>query len=81
MRKPATRSKAHLLGLGLDNKDGHKRLTKANDFTIVSGSQETHERMTETLVKTFEDLGRKGKSLETVEPKQLKDLLEKNTPS
>ena len=81
MRKPVTQTKAHLLGLGLDNKDGHKRLTRADNFTIAGGSDETHSKMTETLVKTFEDLGRKGKSLETVEKKELKDLLEKNTPS
>lgn len=81
MRNSLSNSKAHLLGLGLDNKDGHKRLTRADDFTIAGGSEETHSKMTETLIKTFEDLNRKGKSLETVEKKELKDLLEKNTPS
>ncbi len=52
-RRPKTKS-AHLLGLGLDNDDGHKRLTSAEQFTIVGGSEETHGRMTETVVKTFE---------------------------
>jgi hypothetical protein len=32
-------------------------------------------------VKTFEDIKRDGKSLATVEPKQLSDLLDKNRPS
>jgi len=73
--------RAHLLGIGLDNEDGHKRITQAEQFSIVGGSEETHGRMTETVVKTFEDIKRDGKSLATVEPKQLSDLLDKNRPS
>ena len=72
--------KKHLLGVGLDNRDGHKRITKADQFSIVGGSEETHDRMTETLVKTFEDMDQRGKNLDTVEKKELKDLIEKNTP-
>ncbi len=71
----------HLLGVGLDNQDGHKRITRAEEFSIVGGSQETHEKMTETLVKTFEDLGTRGKNLQTVERKELADLINKNCPS
>ena len=73
--------RAHLLGIGLDNEDGHKRITQAEQFSIVGGSEETHGRMTETVVKTFEDIKREGKSLATVEPKQLSDLLDKNRPA
>ena len=80
MKKPKP-DHAHLLGLGLDNKDGHKRITKGEQFTLVGGSQETHERMTETVVKTFEDLKQRGKDLREVEPKELGDILQKNTPA
>lgn len=80
MQKSETK-RAHLLGIGLDNEDGHKRITQAEQFSIVGGSEETHGRMTETVVKTFEDIKRDGKSLATVEPKQLSDLLDKNRPS
>lgn len=76
----ASSSKAHLLGIGLDNEDGHKRLTRAEQFTIAGGSEETHSRMTETLVKTFEDLKAKGKRLEETEPRQLAEILHKNVP-
>lgn len=72
---------AHLLGVGLDNEDGHKRLTRAEQFSIVGGSEETHQRMTETLLKTTEDLKSKGKPLAEAEPRELADLLQKNTPS
>ncbi len=76
-RKPKT---AHLLGIGLDNEDGHKRLTSAEQFTIVGGSDETHGRMTETVVKTFEELKVRGKPLQTVEPKELAEIIHKSTP-
>ncbi len=76
-RKP---EHAHLLGVGLDHHDGHKRITKGEQFTLVGGSQETHERMTETVVKTFEDLKQRGKDLRQVEAKELRDIIHKNTP-
>jgi hypothetical protein len=71
---------AHLIGVGLDHKDGHKRITQAERFSIVGGSKETHERMTETVVKTFEKLDRKGKTLESIEQKELKDIIQESTP-
>lgn len=77
-KKPARRSA--LLGLGLDNSDGHKRITTGEQFAIVGGSAETHDRMTETVVKTFEELKSRGKHLEQVEPKELAEILHKSTP-
>lgn len=76
----APKGKAHLLGLGLDNEDGHKRITRAEQFTLVGGSEETHGRMTETVIKTFEELKHRGKHLETVEPKELAEIIHKSTP-
>ena len=74
------KTSAQLIGVGLDHKDGHKRITKAERFTIVGGSQETHERMTETVIKTFETLDRKGMKLDKVDPHELKDIIKANTP-
>ena len=72
--------KKHLIGVGLDCQDGHKRITQAEDFSIVGGSEETHNCMTETLCKTFEDLKSSGKNLNTVEVDHLQDLIQKNIP-
>ena len=83
MKKVTRRRKAksaHLLGLGLDNDDGHKRLTSAEQFTIVGGSDETHAKMTETVVKTFEELKTRGKPLQAVEPQELAEIIHKSTP-
>ena len=78
-RKPSA-PKAGLLGLGLDNTDGHKRLTTGEQFAIAGGSAETHDRMTETVVKTFEELKTRGKPLHKVEPDELAEILYKSTP-
>ncbi len=71
---------AGLLGVGLDNDDGHKRITTGEKFALVGGSQETHDRMTETVVKTFEELKRRDKQLETVDKKELAEIVHKSTP-
>lgn len=70
----------HILGVGLDNQDGHKRLTRAEQFSVLGGSAETHERMTETLVKTCEGLQRKGKTLHEADVREVAELIDKNTP-
>ena len=71
---------AHLMGLGLDCTDGHKRITQAEKFSILGGSEQTHDNMTETLFKTFEDLSRKGKRLEDTSMEEISDLIKKNSP-
>ncbi len=75
-----TAPKAALVGVGLDNDDGHKRLTTGSQFVIVGGSAETHERMAETTIKTFEELKRRDKRLENVDPRELAEILHKSTP-
>ena len=64
-----------MLGLGLDNKDGHKRLTQGKNFLLVGGSEETHEHMKETAIKVNEKLEKKGKSLGEISNEEFRDLL------
>lgn len=79
-KRKQPKPKAGLLGIGLDNQDGHKRITSGEQFAIVGGSEETHGRMTETVLKTFEELKERGKQLHEVEPKELADILHRSTP-
>lgn len=80
-KKPRKRSpKAGLLGVGLDHRDGHKRITTGEQFAIVGGSEETHGRMTETVIKTFEELKGRGKHLHEVETQELSDIIRDSTP-
>ncbi|MDP4610619.1 MAG: hypothetical protein NWT02_05480 [Opitutales bacterium] len=72
---------AHLVGIGIDNSDGHKRITQSERFSLVGGSDQTHSRMTETVIKTFEKLDQRGKTLDTVEKSELTDIIKESTPS
>lgn len=78
--KPPPQRQSCLLGIGLDGDDGHKRLTRAEKFSVVGGSEETHARMTETLIKTVENLRRVGITLEEIPPARLAALLRENRP-
>ncbi len=78
MRDNTKTNKSHLLGIGLDHEDGHKRITQSEQFTIVGGSESTHEKMAYTVIRTFEELDNKGKSLADCEPNELEDLLDKH---
>ncbi len=67
------RRKAVMLGVGLDS-DGHKRLTTGPNFALVGGTEETHELMTEKVVKINERLSAKGKQLEEVSSEEFDDI-------
>lgn len=62
-----------MLGVGLDS-DGHKRLTSGPNFVLVGGSEQTHEVMTEKVVKINEKLKAAGKELETVSREEFDDI-------
>ena len=69
------RPKAQIFGLGLDNKDGHTRVTKGDNFYLLGGSEETHEKMTETAIKVNEKLDERGKALEDMTKEEFTDIL------
>ena len=66
---------AMLLGVGFDNTDGHKRIAKGDNFYLAGGSEETHERMTETVIKFNEKLSRRGKHLQELSQEEFTDLM------
>jgi hypothetical protein len=62
------------LGVGLDNEDGHRRLTRCERFLLVGGSEKTHESMQETAMKFTAALRRRGKKLEETPVEEVVDL-------
>jgi len=66
-----------LLGVGLDNADGHKRITEAEDILLIGGSEETHEKMQDVVIYFSEALQERGKRLKDAEPQEVIDLLQK----
>ncbi len=74
-RESSNKQSATMMGIGLDNKDKHKRVTKGDNFYLVGGSEETHEHMVETAVKVNEKLAKKGKRLAEVSKEEFTDIV------
>ena len=69
--------KKMLLGLGLDCKDGHVRITKGDNFRLYGGSKKTHEVMQEKAIKFNEHLGKRKKNLDNITTKEFADIAHK----
>ena len=72
--KSKARKKAWLLGLGLDNRDGHTRVTTGENFNLVGGSEETHSLMQEKAIKMNEHLKSRGKTLDEVSREEFHEI-------
>ena len=79
-RKPAPKTRAKrervggVFGLGLDGQDGHQRVTKGEDFFLVGGSDETHGRMQDLVLRMNERLKRRGKRFADLTSSEFEDL-------
>ena len=71
------KKKTVLFGLGLDGKDGHKRITQGGDFLIYGGSKETHDHMVEKAQEFNEAVKRIGKQLGELSQKEYGKIIEK----
>jgi hypothetical protein len=73
--EPPEAAVAGVLGVGFDAADGHTRITRTEEMTLVGGSEETHERMQETAVRFGENLEKRGKTLREASVGEVLDLL------
>ena len=65
-----------IMGLGLDS-DGHARVTKGDDFLLLGGSEETHERMQEDVDRFQHALDKLGTDLQRASQVELREAAEK----
>jgi hypothetical protein len=79
-RRISERRVAGLLGLAFDAEDGHKRITRGKNFLLAGGSEQTHGRMRETIVKVTDDLDSRGLDLADVSIDELRDMLNDAQP-
>jgi len=61
-------------GVGLDNTDGHVRITKMENFRLFGGSKETHEHMQEKAIKFNERLKKHDLRVTDLSVKQFVEL-------
>jgi len=65
-----------MLGVGVDNRDGHKRVTKGPRYYLVGGSKDTHERMQEFAMKFDEKVKERDKCWEEINGKEFKEIVD-----
>jgi hypothetical protein len=63
------------LGVGLNNTDGHKRVTRNGPFLLVGGSEETHERLQDISIRFNENLQKRGKTLPETPVEEVIEIL------
>jgi hypothetical protein len=63
-----------LLGVGLDGSPEEKRITRGPNFRLYGGSEETHQRMLETAVKFNEKVDARGKRLDEVSRRDMREI-------
>ncbi len=74
-RRISERRVAGLLGLAFDADDGHKRITRGNNFLLAGGSEQTHVLMRDTILRVNKELDSRGLELADVSADELRDLL------
>lgn len=68
---------AALIGIGLDNNDGHRRFTTCDDIVVVGGSEDTHAKMQDIVIHLNESLRGRGKRLREASSEEVADLLQR----
>ena len=75
-RRPTKKRAKWLLGLGLDDPQGHLRLTRGPDFRLYGGSKPTHEKLQELTLKSRERLKRTGQTFATASERHIRATLD-----
>lgn len=76
MSFPAPKKKVQLLGVGFDAEDGHIRITQAEKYNVLMGSEESHEFMVHLIEKIEREVKHRGLVLDELSPDQLTDITE-----
>ena len=67
-----------LLGLGLDNEDGHARLTRGEDYVLMGGSEQTHEHMQDNVERFRHSLKKMGTDLQRASRDEMTEAAQKS---
>lgn len=71
-----TRPLDKLYGIAPPSKDGHTRLTRAEDFEVIGGSQEVHEKLREITTKVDEGIKKTGRRIKEVSAQELGERIQ-----
>ena len=69
-----------VLGVGLDGDDGHQRITQGDDFVLLGGSSDTHERLQELVLRMRDTLKKRGKRFGDLSRDEFEELAHDSMP-
>ena len=64
-----------LLGVGFDDEDGHVRITNAEKYDVLMGSEESHEYIQQLIQKIERELEARDLSLDDLTPKEFTEFV------
>jgi len=64
-----------IIGFGLDNQDGHQRMTEADAYRLFDGSEKSHEEMQALCALLEETLQQRGSSLAQASRAEVESLV------
>jgi hypothetical protein len=65
-----------LLGVGFDHRDGHIRITEAEQYHVLMGSGETHEALQNICRRINETVQASGRPLNDYSPEEFMELVQ-----
>jgi len=68
-----------LLGVGFDTDDDHIRITAGENFDVLMGSDESHEYITQLIVKIEQELKKRHLNLDDLDPEELGEIVKSLT--
>jgi hypothetical protein len=75
-RTPQLVRKAGILGIGLDDGEGHTYITRGDDFVLFGGSQATHDDLRAKVELFQQELTRRGKTILDLTEDELSEIAE-----
>lgn len=76
MRKAEQSRVIGLLGVGFDQDDGHIRITQADQYQVLMGSQASHQALQQICGKIEKTIQSSGRSLTDYSPDEFMELVE-----
>ncbi|RLA17544.1 MAG: hypothetical protein DRQ56_09050 [Gammaproteobacteria bacterium] len=65
-----------LLGVGFDAEDGHVRITNAEKYDVLMGSEQSHEYIQQLIDKIEAQIENRGLALDDLTPEQLGEFVQ-----
>jgi hypothetical protein len=64
-----------LVGVRFDRADGHRRVSRGEDFLALGGSKEGHEHLRETVAEVSDEVKRRGSTVGEVRREEFREIL------